>query len=80
VRDMRLFLSPLVAIMLLLNHFIIKCTVSWPYFGAVFISNFPPTSVPPRSSRKLHIYCLAQRSVLWDYRKPLQVSFDLNYT
>jgi hypothetical protein len=72
--------EPLVIIMLSLYHFVITCAVSWPYSGSVFISNFPPTSVLPCSSREQHICSLAQGSVLWHCRKSLHTSFDLNYT
>jgi hypothetical protein len=57
--------EPLVIIMFSLYNFVITCAVSWPYFGAVFNSNSPPTSVLPCPSRELHICSLAQRSVLW---------------
>jgi hypothetical protein len=70
--------EPLVTVMLLLNHFILTCAASWPCLGLIFFSNFSPTSVLPCSSRKPHIYALAQGSVLWYCRTPLHVLFDLN--
>jgi hypothetical protein len=47
-------------------------------FWWCFYFELPPTSVLLCPSRKLHIYFLAQGSVLWYYKKPLHVSFDLN--